>query len=117
MKAKLRSAYGFDVDLSNYCPEDSSKDGIWLRLMVGPNEGEGEESFDVLVCTPRWLEELVAADGPVVGAHHLIVQFLDLELALNFLKDRIESFEAPNWRQLAQQISRIGYWEFQEYRP
>lgn len=57
-----------DVDVETYVPKDPANDAVWLRLMVGPLDGPGEESFDVLVRTPRWLHDVVAKEvrGPDV---------------------------------------------------
>lgn len=63
MRAVLRSAHSADVDLATYVPADPADDGVWVRLIVGPAGGPGEESFDVLVCTPLWLRRVVRVQG------------------------------------------------------
>lgn len=117
MRAAVRSVYSADVDVDAYVPDDPENDGVWIRLIVGPADGPGEESFDVLVCTPLWLRETVAKEGPQIGRHHLIVDPLDLGQAKEFLRRQIESVEAPDWPSLGEQLGRIGYWEFEDYQP
>lgn len=83
--------------------------------MVGPAEGSSEESFDVIVCTPRWLERCVRQEGPLLGCHHLIMEKYDVARMRIFLTNEIESIKAPTWHELASKIGRIGKWEFEDY--
>jgi hypothetical protein len=117
MRAVVRSIYSTDVDVDSYVPEDPEKDGVLVRLIVGPADGPGEESFDVLVCTPLWLREVVAKEGPQIGRHHLIVDPLDLGGASTFLRRQVESVEAADWPTLGAKLARIGQWEFEDYQP
>ena len=116
MRAAVRLVYSTDVDVATYVPEDPESDGIWVRLLVGPSDGPGEESFDVLVCTPLWLRGVVATSGPQVGRHHLVIDPFDINVALQFLTREMESVEAPDWSTLSLKLARIGYWEFEDYR-
>lgn len=115
MRAVLRSVYSTDVDA--YIPADPENGGVWIRLLVGPADGPGEESFDVLVCTPLWLRGVIAKKGPQIGRHRLIVDPLDLSKAKEFLRRQVESVEAPDWPTLAGKLARLGYWEFEDYQP
>lgn len=100
-----------------YVSPDPLDDSLWLRMLVGPSDGPGEESFDVLVCTPTWLARTVAEHGPQVGRHRLVVGTLDLPAAETFLRRQIERLEAATWNELAAKVARLGYWEFEDYRP
>lgn len=117
MRAAVRSVYSSDVDVDSYVPEDPERDGVWVRLIVGPADGPGEESFDVLICTPLWLREVVAKEGPQIGRHHLIVDSFDLGEASAFLRRQMESVEANDWPTLGAKLARIGHWEFEDYQP
>lgn len=117
MRATVRSMYGLDFDVDAYAPEDPENDGVWVRLILGPADGPGEESFDVLVCTPLWLRDVVAKEGPQVGRHHLIVDPLDLAEARDFLQAQVEGVEAADWPTLGEKLARFGYWEFEDYLP
>ncbi len=117
MRASVRSIYSSDADVDSYVPADPENDGVWIRLIVGPADGTGEESFDVLVCTPLWLRETVKKEGPQFGFHHVILDPLDLRTAADFLKRYVESVEALDWPSLAEKLARVGYWEFENYRP
>lgn len=117
MKAALRSLSSADIDVETYVPDDPATDGVWIRLIVGPADGPGDESFDVLVCTPNWLRNVVAEEGPQIGRHRLIVDPFDLTVARDFLRRQVESVEAPDWPTLAEKLGRLGYWEFEDYQP
>jgi hypothetical protein len=56
-----------------YMSADPDKDAFLLRMLVGPDDGPGEESFDVLVCTPGWLVRAVSDERPQIGRRRLIV--------------------------------------------
>ncbi|WP_427887941.1 Imm8 family immunity protein [Kribbella sp. GL6] len=116
MKAAVRLVYSADVEVQTYVSPDPDDDGVWVRFIVGPEGGPGEESFDVLVCTPLWLRRVVRAEGPQVGRHHLIVDPFDLRLAIGFLLRRFEELEAPTYDELAEKLARLGLWEFEDYR-
>ncbi len=117
MRAALRDTYRLDdgAEIDSYASPDPTNDGVRVRLMVGPADGPGEESFDVLVCTTAWLKTVIDVDGPQIGRHLLLVGTLDLTAAVAFLREHIESLEAPDWKGLAEQIARVGYWEFEDY--
>ena len=86
-------------------------------MMVGPVGKPGEESFDVVVCTPRWLDRRVREGSPLIGRHHLVIERWDAARVRLYLTRAVESEEAPTWPELAIKIGRIGKWEFDDYRP
>ena len=116
MKAIVRSVYSPDVDVDSYISIKPDSDGIWIRFIVGPDDGPGEESFDVLVCTPLWLRSVIENEGPQIGRHRLIVNALNLAEAIRFLKPRFETIEAADWSALCEKLGRLGFWEFEDYR-
>ena len=116
MKAIVRAITSPDVDLDTYRSEQPEDDGVWIRLIAGPADGPGEESFDVLVCTPLWLRRAVTVDGRQDGRHHLIVDPMNLKLAADYLRRRFEEADAADWPTLAEKLGRLGRWEFEDYR-
>lgn len=91
--------------------------GVLLQVIVGPADGPGEESFDLIVCTPQWLSRAVRTEGPIVGRHYLIVERWDLPRISAFIVDAIETEDAPTWDKLGERIGRLGRWEFEDYQP
>ena len=115
MNAVLRSISTIDgTDPAQYKPIEQSF-SLTLRLLIGPAESEGEESFDLLVCSPAALEKECDRGGFVLGRHRLIVK----EYNWLFLRQTIEKLigrcNGDDWREIAEKIGRIGYWEFEDY--
>lgn len=117
MRASVRRLHSPDADFEAFEPEDPENVGILVQIIAGPAEGPGEESFDVVVCTPRWLVDWVREEGPLIGRHHLIVERYDAPRIRLYLTSAVEAEEAPTWRELGQRIGRLGRWEFEDYQP
>lgn len=117
MKARVRSLFSTDIDspLSAYVPPDSGHFALLVRAMVGPDEGPGEESFDILVCTPSWIAQLCEERGFIIGRHHLVVNRYDWRYIEATLKSLIENSSGDSWSQVASKLAQLGHWEFDEY--
>lgn len=86
-----------------------------IQAMIGPDDGLGEESFQIQVCTPAWLAaRLEAGDPPLPGAGYLIAANYDWPLIERTLRRHVSYLSAPTWNELALKLSRLGYWEFQD---
>lgn len=116
--AKVRGIYTSSMDeLEPYAPTDPESFTILVRVLVGPREGKGEESFDLNVCSTRWLEEHIEHEGFVLGIHRLFVKTYDPVEIKKFITRTIERFSGATWREVAGKIGRLAYWEFEEYKP
>jgi hypothetical protein len=118
MRARLKGLYSPDVgDLEHWSPADGSF-GFVLMALVGPMDGPGEESFDLVVCTPDWF---VAhqMDGATIrsGSHTLFVKTYDYRVLKEFIERAVHRVEADSWSGLAERLSWLGQWEFADYRP
>lgn len=68
--AQVKGIYTTDMDrLDLHPPADPENACLWVRAMVGPGGGPGEESFDIGVCTPKWLADRSQQEGFAVGRH------------------------------------------------
>lgn len=117
MKATVRRFHSPDADFDTYSPNDPEDVGLLVQIMAGPEGKPGDESFYVVVCTPRWLERRVREDGPLIGHYLVVIESWDTARVQLFLTSAVESMEASNWHELAGKIGRIGKWEFQDYVP
>lgn len=116
MRAAIRSLMSLDVDdLEGWSPGIDSW-AIGLQLRAGPVDGPGEESFDLTVCSAVWLAERVCRDGVVDGRHHLIMEHYDWAVLRAYVERRVRSCQGSTWREVAEQLGRIGFWEFEGYR-
>jgi hypothetical protein len=117
MKATVRHLHSPDVDLDNFVPDDPEDVGVLIQVLAGPVDGPGEESFDIMLCTPNWLKSWVRSHGPTIGRHHLIVERYDFSRIREYIVTAIEAEEGATWQELGLRIGRIGKWEFEDYRP
>lgn len=118
MRAALRSI-GFQPEPSTLSG-DPAEFSFLARLIIGPADAPGEESFDVTVCTPEWLAIASRRAGGIYDARHHVVVNLDEfnQRALrDWLASRVHEAEAANWSERGQRLGRLGHWEFEDYQP
>jgi hypothetical protein len=111
MRAVVRSMV-LDPDPRDL-PADPAEFLLLARLFVGPSDGPGEESFEVEVCSPEWLARKCATEGFVDGRHTVITTldgFTEDGLR-SFLTRRVENATGGTWREVAEKVARLGYWE------
>jgi hypothetical protein len=117
MRAALRSLHSPDIpDLPSWQPDIADDFGFLLQIIAGPANGEGAESFDVTVCTPKWLERHHAASDIVPGRHHLIVFAYDYSILKSYIERMVHAINGRNWPDVARELSELGHWEFEGYR-
>jgi Immunity protein 8 len=118
MRAKLNSVHSPDIwDLERYQPELSDNFGFLLQLMIGNNETLGEDTFDIIVCTPSWLKDRYPKDHILMGRSHLIVFEYDYVRMMKFLGEYCSGCCGQSWVEIANQLSRLGDWEFENAPP
>jgi hypothetical protein len=116
MRAEIKRIYSPDIgDLAFFKPQDPESFSFLLRIIAGPEGEEGEESFDVEVCTPRWLLETYQRDEVVIGRHHLIVFEYNWERITQTVTSFCASCFGETWKEAAEKLGRIGKWEFEDY--
>lgn len=116
--AAVKAIYTSDMNsLENYAPDHPELFCVVVRAMVGPKHGEGEESFDINVCTPKWLAEACQREGFVIGRHYLIVARYDVPQIKKLVVELIERCDGNSWQEVAEKVGRIGFWEFEDYKP
>jgi Immunity protein 8 len=117
MRAELRRLHSPDIDdLASYAPSQGTF-GFLLQVMAGPQGGEGEESFDVLVCTLEWLKQNRSRTDLIIGRHYLIVFEYDYERLRSFIDGYCSQCSGETWQKVAERLGRLGKWEFEDYKP
>ena len=117
MKPSIRRIHSPDVsDLEGYRPDDPSVFGFLAQVMIGPANSEGEESFDITVCSPKWLLEQYARQDVIFGRHHLIMLEYDFARMMSVFERLCNESEAPTWGEVAAKLGRFAKWEFEDYR-
>lgn len=118
VKPVLKRLHSPDVfDLEAFAPADPACFSFLLQAMFGPEGGEGEESFDVLVCTPGWIAREVERRRILDGRHHLIVSAFDIQQVRSFLVAYANACVGKTWQEVATKLARLGKWEFEDYKP
>jgi hypothetical protein len=90
--------------------------GILVQAMVGPAGANGEESFDAVVCTVEWFDSNMA-DSIMLGRHFIFIRDYNYSKLWQFIANFCESCRGASWREVAQKVSRLGKWEFEDYVP
>jgi len=118
VRAEIKRLHSPDVhDLSTYVPEEPERFGLLLRIIAGPVGTDGEESFDVVVCTARWISGHLGPEGMLVERHYLLVDSYDYRRLESFLGRYVDGCVGTTWEEAALKLARLGMWEFEDYKP
>jgi hypothetical protein len=120
VQAILKGLHSLDLsvgDVENYLPDEEDNFGFVLRAMVGTVDGEGEESFDITVCTPKWLAENYGPTEVLLGLHKIIVFKYDYRRLRGFIEKYLMHCSGSTWEEVAYKVNLLGQWEFEGYRP
>ena len=118
MEAALKRLYSSDItDVENYQPKEQDNFGFVLRALVGPMGQPGEESFDITVCTPKWLAARYSDSEVILGLHKLIVFAYYYARLRRFIEKYLMRCSGATWEEVTQKVSLLGHWEFENYRP
>jgi hypothetical protein len=113
IRPSLKRLHSPDIDLESFFPEEDDCFGFLLQAFFAPGEGE---SFDIFICTPKWLERNMKEGDILSGRHYLFVKRYDLEAIRRYLQKWSQHCGGANWREVAQKLSRLGGWEFEDYK-
>ena len=116
MKPNLKSIHSPDVnDLETYLPEEPDDFCILVQATIGlPNDNSGE-SFDFLVCTPKWIETLLENQKFVLGKGYLVVRNYNYNLIIETIQSICDRVSGDDWITVANKLARYGQWEFEDY--
>jgi hypothetical protein len=102
-------------NLRDFSPGKSKPFGLLVQAMYGPKGSEGEESFDIIVCTPGWLMQQNIRANVYSGRHHLICEEFNYDAIYNYLVDVANNSGGKDWAEVACKLGRVGKWEFEDY--
>lgn len=114
MLAKVHSYQSPDIENI----ETHRAEGIFhflISVLIGPRDQEGHESFNVTICSPKWLEENIS-NFMLHGRHMVITNIFDFGSFKTFFEKTVLNLSADNWDDLAKKISHYARWEFEDYR-
>ncbi|MBS1665187.1 MAG: immunity 8 family protein [Bacteroidetes bacterium] len=104
------------MDFDVYWPEDDEVFAFLISVGVGPRGTQAEESFDIQVCTPKWLLQKYSENDMILGRNKLIVFKFDMDKILARIRKLFDNCEGNNWEEIVNKLSKIGQWEFENYR-
>jgi hypothetical protein len=117
MQSEVKSIISVEIaDFNTYRPIDEKSFSFLLTVAVGPKDTMEEELFDIEVCTPQWLMENHNLREIVLGKHKLIVFEFNMQGILEKINDLFGRCNGKDWNEIAIKLSRIGHWEFEDYR-
>lgn len=117
VKPELRRLHSPDLlDMRASKPANPAEFCILVQAMIGPKGEPGEESFDMTVCTPRWLEAYLADGKVLFGLHYLFVDQYDYEWIWGAIAQLCDRISGPSWNNVAEQLSKYGRWELEGYQ-
>lgn len=117
MRAELKRISSPDCeDLTTYYPEDIQNFSVLLQVFVGEEGKTVEESFDVELCTPKYLMDNYSKEEIIIGRRQIIVFDYNFTLLENRLKKYCQSCTGKTWEEIACKLMRMGRWEFEDYQ-
>ena len=118
MQAILKGLHSTDIaNIETYVPEKEDNFGFVLRAMIGALDGDEADSFDITVCTPKWLIEKYQPSEVLLGLHKLIVFKYEYPRVRGFIEKFLMRCSGNTWKEVGQKVSLLGQWEFEGYRP
>ncbi|MDF7680568.1 immunity 8 family protein [Enterobacteriaceae bacterium ESL0689] len=114
MKAILKNIDCLHHELNSY-NQELDDIAITLTLTIGIPDLPGGDNFDVFICTPEWLCKNQWL--PELMRHTLLVRKYDLNEIKKIIADYIDQCEGNDWMEIAQKLSRVFAWEFEDYQP
>lgn len=105
------------TNLIDYSPIRSNCFSVTLQIIVGLKNQEGGEAFCLEVCTPQYIIENYNHEDMIWGRHLLIVFEWNFPKIRKKIYDYFSEINTDNWNDIVEKMSRIGFWEFEDYKP
>lgn len=113
MHAQVRSIHFPDLTIDeSFDPANTVQ---LAEIEVGPSSGEGADIYQITVCTVTALAEMLEKQRFLTGRHWLFVREFGTTEVSAIIRRVIGDVEGHNWHHLAEQIGRIGHWEYEDY--
>ncbi|CAE6748596.1 hypothetical protein R69927_02799 [Paraburkholderia domus] len=117
VEAKTFDSIEIEDPLDDFRPADISNFGTWIRVGIGTSGSPAADNFEILVCTPTWLDSYIEGekDGAAWGRHMLIVSHYDVDQIKRAVERLVSRCGSDDWVSTAQKIARFAHWEFEDY--
>ncbi|MGI4850202.1 MAG: immunity 8 family protein [Janthinobacterium lividum] len=104
------------INLDTYLPDDIECFELWVNLRVGVDSAEGADDYQLLICTPQWLQKNYAWKKALWGRNMLIVFEYDLEMIKSKIDRCLASFGDESVETLSREFAKFASWEFENYQ-
>ncbi|MCY1399161.1 Immunity protein 8 [compost metagenome] len=75
-----------------------------LRLSIGIEDADGADDFELVLCTPTWLERNVWE--PLWGRHFLIVRDFNCQSIFELVSKKISQCDGDSWLDVGGKLAR-----------
>ena len=107
--------------LEHFWPDDEECFYVFLTIGIGVKGEEGADNYDIMVCTPSWLNNQLYEGHAKWGRHKLIMKKFDPDLIRKEVNKKIleisERFDCDDGVTFSEKMSRYAHWEFEDYVP
>ncbi|MBX8502718.1 immunity 8 family protein [Pseudomonas lijiangensis] len=114
MRAVVKGISNDIFDVENYCPENIESFSLSLRIRIGLDCTQGADDFELLICTPKWLEETVWTER--WGRGLLIVREYNFSTINELIHEYVNRCEGDSWEAIVIQLGKVFFWEFDDYQ-
>ncbi|MGH8417290.1 MAG: immunity 8 family protein [Pseudomonas sp.] len=114
MRAVVKGISNDIFDVEAYCPQNPDNFALSIRVRIGLDCTQGADDFELLICTPRWLEETVW--DARWGSGLLIVRDFDFPIINRMINDFVSCCEGESWDAIVKQLRKTFSWEFDNYQ-
>lgn len=117
MIPEIKRLHSPDItNLKEYKQPENGEFCFLLQIIVTPKGVDGEESFDVIVCSLKWLDKRIDSFDIYNARHHLIIKNYNYDKLLEMIKKYCNSCVGNSWNECAMKLGRLGKWEFEDYK-
>ncbi len=115
VRGELKRIQSPDVaDLENFSPEEAANFRILVQALIGPLGSKGQESFDFVICTPKWVQNEVEKQGPLFGKAYLIVNEYDYHAIFGVIEKLCAGLSGDSWETIESKLRLYGDWEYED---
>ena len=105
---ELRWLHSPDVDLEAFEGEIGTAWGFLLQIGIAPPDVDGEDSFDLVVCSPEWIAFHYGVDAVVDGRCHLLISRFSLSALRRFVERSLAASAAPTWDGVVEKFGAVA---------
>ncbi|MFD2784145.1 immunity 8 family protein [Hymenobacter rubripertinctus] len=117
MKAIVKGYDRSEVDdHSTYEPDAPLVFAYTLTFSIGPIGEKGADYFDVFVASAGYLQILFPDEAASFLRHTILARDYNVKQVVALMEKYVNSLEEDTWEMLADKLSRVAHWEFEDYR-